>query len=117
MIPKRILGRVARMTSAPLVGAPRGGRQLGRTVRRDVVDGGHGRIVGTVSVEGQPASRCVRLFDARSGRLLRQTWSKGDGHYQFLYIDPTREYFILAHDYIKQFNAVAADDVKPEVMP
>lgn len=112
----KILGGVVRLTRAPLVGAAQGARVLGRTVRRDVVDGGHGRIVGTISIEGQVASRCVRLFDARSGRMLRQTWSAANGHYEFNYIDPARDYFVLAHDHAKQFNAVVADSVKAEAM-
>lgn len=75
---------------------------------------GDGRIEGKISIEGTPAARKVRLFDVLTGLLIAETWSRKDGHYRFDFLDPTREYFVLAHDYVRQFNAVIADWVKPE---
>jgi hypothetical protein len=77
---------------------------------------GYGRIEGKVTVEGTPASRRVRLFDVRTALVIGETWSRQDGRYRFDFLDPSREYFVLAHDHVRQFNAVVADNVKPEVM-
>ncbi len=74
---------------------------------------GYGRIEGKVTIEGTPASRRVRLFDARTALVLGETWSRRDGRYWFDFLDPEREYFVLAHDHVKQFNAVVADNVRP----
>lgn len=75
---------------------------------------GYGRVEGTVTIEGTPVARKVRLFDALTGLLIAETWSRKDGHYHFDFLDPSRDYFVLAHDYVRQFNAVIADWVKPE---
>jgi hypothetical protein len=75
---------------------------------------GDGRVEGSVSIEGEPASRKVRLFDGLTGLLIDETWSAQNGQYRFDFIDPSREYFVLAHDYGRQFNAVIADWVTPE---
>jgi hypothetical protein len=75
---------------------------------------GNGRIEGKISIEGVPASRKVRLFDVLTGLLIAETWSRKDGHYRFDYLDPNRDFFVLTHDYVRQFNAVIADWIKPE---
>lgn len=75
---------------------------------------GNGAITGKVSIEGTPAARKVRLFDVLTGLLVAEAWSRKDGQYRFDFLDPSREYFVLAHDYVRQFNAVIADWVKPE---
>lgn len=75
---------------------------------------GYGRVEGSVTIEGAPAARKVRLFDALTGLLIAETWSRKDGHYRFDFLDPARDYFVLAHDYVRQFNAVIADWIKPE---
>ena len=75
---------------------------------------GNGRVEGKVTIEGAPAARKVRLFDALTGLLIAETWSRKDGHYRFDFLDPSRDYFVLAHDYVRQFNAVIADWIKPE---
>ena len=75
---------------------------------------GDGFIEGKVSIEGTPAARKVRLFDVLTGLLVAQAWSRMDGHYRFDWLDPSRDYFVLAHDHARQFNAVIADGVTPE---
>lgn len=77
---------------------------------------GAGRISGTVSVEGVPASRKVRLFDAMTALLVAETRSGSNGAYRFDFLDLARDYFVLAHDHTGQFNAVIADRVRPEVV-
>lgn len=75
---------------------------------------GYGCITGTVRIEGDPAARKVRLFDALTALVLAETWSAADGTYRFDFLDPERDYFVLAHDHVRQFNAVIADWVRPE---
>ena len=75
---------------------------------------GDGFIAGKVTIEGTPASRKVWLFDARSAVVVAAGWSAKDGAYRFDWLDPTREYFVVAHDHVRQFNAVIADWVRPE---
>jgi hypothetical protein len=73
---------------------------------------GRGRVVGKVSIESTPASRKVRLFDALTGILVAELWSAVNGAYAFNQLDARRDYFVLAHDHIRQFNAVVADFVR-----
>ncbi|QKL50669.1 hypothetical protein HI795_01635 [Ralstonia solanacearum] len=75
---------------------------------------GNGRIEGRVRIEGVPAARRVRLFDALTGLLVAEAWSRSDGFYRFDYLDTGRDFFLLAHDHVRQFNAVIADWVRPE---
>ena len=75
---------------------------------------GRSRIEGKITVEGTPASRRVRLFDALTGLLIAETWSRHDGRYRFDFLDPARNYVVLAHDHLRQFNAVVADGIQPE---
>ncbi|WP_247539116.1 hypothetical protein [Ralstonia pseudosolanacearum] len=75
---------------------------------------GNGRIEGRVSIEGTPAARRVRLFDVLTGLLIAEAWSRKDGFYRFDFLDINRDYFVLAHDHVRQFNAVIADWVRPE---
>jgi len=74
---------------------------------------GSGRIFGTVAVApspGTPVSRRVHLFVARTGRIVRQTWSEADGSYAFTKLTLVPEYWIVvAHDHTKTHNAVIAD--------
>ena len=81
-------------------------------------DGGTGIISGTVTINTIPGSRRVRLFDLKSGRLVREAWSDpATGAYQFVHIDRHRDYFVLVHDHLRIYNAVVADLVTPEPMP
>lgn len=80
---------------------------------------GNGRVEGKVSIEGTPAARKVRLFDVLTGLLIAEAWSRRDGFYRFDFLDTQRDYFVLAHDHVRQFNAVIADWVRaqPTVYP
>jgi hypothetical protein len=83
-----------------------------RPISRSAEFFGRGRVVGKVSIESTPASRKVRLFDALTGILVAELWSAVDGAYAFNQLDARRDYFVLAHDHIRQFNAVVADFVR-----
>jgi hypothetical protein len=78
---------------------------------------GPGRIAGSVAVEGAPAARKVRLFEAVSGVLVRETWSDPlTGAYEFSGIDPANEYVVLVHDHTRTYNALVQDAVAPEAL-
>lgn len=110
----RVLHRCTYTTASPLAGVTPMVRN--QTVFRRPCDfWGLGRIEGTVTIEGIPAARSVRVFDARTGLLVASVWSTKTGQYRIDFLDPTRDYVVLAHDYTHQFNAVIADFVKPEV--
>lgn len=101
----------------PSGSALRAGRSF---YRYDSIDGGRYRIIGTVAIDDSPdipLRRQVRLFDKRTGRLVRETWSaEGTGAYAFEYI-ANRAYFVITHDYVGFYNAVVADGITPELMP
>jgi hypothetical protein len=80
--------------------------------RLDPIDGGTLDIDGIVRIEGSPAARRVRLFEAQSGRLLRETFSAPTGLYRFPNMRSDTEYILLADDHQRVYNAVVADKIK-----
>lgn len=91
-------------------------RIFGAMLRVDMSDGGDRRIAGTVTADGTPAVRRVRLIDQPTGRLLRETWSAPDGSYSFDWIR-AGTMITLAHDHTGQFDPAAKSDLIPEPMP
>lgn len=87
--------------------------------RRDMVDGGGHQIVGTVDEMGVAGAYRVRLFERRTGRCVRETWSAADGSYSFPYLAYRDQgYFAVAFDYgDNPLNAAIADLITPEPMP
>lgn len=129
----RVLQLQTRIASAAINGAPHSqtlnpivsqqvlpytGPSQGRGCRVEISRRGEfwgwGRIAGKITLEGTPASRRVRLFDSLTGLLVDQVWSDTEGRYAFDFLDTRREYFVLSHDYVRQFNAVVADWIVPE---
>lgn len=103
-------------TSWP-VGGP--GRVLLPPVRFDLVDGGASRIAGAVLVDASPdvpVSRRVRLYHAKTGRLVREQWSDAAGLYAFEQI-AAGTYFVVAHDDTLEYNAVIRDRIEAVPMP
>lgn len=80
---------------------------------KNIYQGGAGTIQGTVTIENIPGARQVRLFDKRTGLLVAETWSSPTGQYQFSHIDASREYFVVAHDHLRVYNAVVQDMLTP----
>lgn len=78
----------------------------------DVIDGGDFYVSGIARKESSPGRYRVRLFDKRSGRLIREAWSSDDGAFSFNHI-AYREYFILMHDHLGDSNIAAFDSVFP----
>lgn len=70
---------------------------------------GRATIKGVVTVENVPAARLVRLYLRHSGLLMAETWSAANGEYEFNNVDGAYEYFVVAHDHTRTFNAVVQD--------
>ena len=84
----------------------------------DAFDGGHLAFHGRTFIElangtQQPVGFMrVRLFDDRSGRLVRQTFSDALGNYAFTNL-ASAHYRIDASDPAHQYEGVSADWVVP----
>jgi hypothetical protein len=92
---------------------------LGQVATRyDRYFGGHGTVAGTVTVKGSPntpVSRRVRLYEKRSGMMIRETWSDASGVYAFRYLSMDYTYYVTAFDHTNVNEAVAADNLKASV--
>lgn len=86
----------------------------------DTEFGGNHRIYGIVARKNTPAEaplvRRVRLHRSRDGMLVRETWSKVDGSYEFLNINMNYEYDTIAWDHEMSYRSVVANNLKPEAM-
>jgi hypothetical protein len=87
----------------------------------DTQDGGLYKVVGTVYQKNAPADlpvhRRVVLFDERSSRPIRETWSDPvSGAYSFTGIAGDRKYTAVAYDHSGAFRAVIADGQTAELM-
>ena len=75
--------------------------------RQQLSISGYIKKIGTVF-----ASR-VRLYEKITGRLVADIQADEHGYYEFNGIFPA-EYYIVAHDPSRQFNAVIQDNVVPK---
>ncbi len=86
----------------------------------DTEFGGNGRVYGNVERKNTPANaplvRRVRLIRSRDGTLIRETWSKADGTYEFKGISMNYEYDTVAWDHEMLYRTVVANNLKPEAM-
>lgn len=94
-----------------VVGPPNANGYLQVTGKRDIYFGGGDSIKGVVTVENVPTGgKLVRLFDKASALLVGETVSAaGTGAYEFNGLDGRKEYFVVAHDNIRVYNAVISD--------
>ena len=85
----------------------------------DPIYGGRGYIAGEgegiVSVGGQPAERKILLFERQNFKVIRTQWSKPDGTYRFDFLNPEKEFLMVALDHKKQYEPVSYDFIKPYV--
>lgn len=83
--------------------------------RYDTLDGGVKSIMGDVAIDDSPdipVSRKVRLYEKAGGRLIRETWSKPDGTYEFHGLKD-QKYFLVSHDDRLEYNAAVKDEITP----
>lgn len=78
----------------------------------DTIDGGSYLISGFARKESVPGRYKVRLFEKRTGRLVRQTWSDEDGAFSFPNL-AYKEYFVMMHDHTGSANLSAFDSIFP----
>ena len=87
----------------------------------DYIHGGKGFIPGTVEEKATPnipLRRRVRLHRDVDGLMVRETWSDAvTGAYTFTGINPAYTYHAIAFDYARNYRAVIADNLTPEVAP
>lgn len=112
------------LQAAPSAGAAApysGGLLLALQKSRDYIHGGAGFITGTVEEKATPnvpLRRKVRLHRDVDGMLVRETWSHATtGAYTFTDINPAYTYHAIAFDYARNYRAVIADNLTPEVAP
>lgn len=85
----------------------------------DMAFGGNFRIHGSVTELGVVGRYQVRLYDRKTGILIRKIWSSSAGDYSCDCIDyKANGYFVIAFDHgDNPLNAAIADLVTPEPMP
>lgn len=95
------------------------GRLLCRLSRANAWLGGRFRITGTVTELSIAGAYRVRLYDRKTGTLLKETWSSANGAYTFSSIAAQDNgYFVIAFDHgDNPLNAAIADLITPEPMP
>lgn len=85
----------------------------------DPIYGGRAYIAGDaegiVSVGGQPAERKILIFERQYFKVIRSQWSKPDGTYRFDFLNPDKEFLMVALDHKKQYEPVSYDFIKPFV--
>jgi hypothetical protein len=85
---------------------------------RNAYQGGNGRIAGSVGIKGSPNTpvrRRVRLFDEKSGLLVREVFSDlVTGAYEFMYVSMEHKYTVVTYDYDNNYRAVLADNISAE---
>lgn len=90
-----------------------------KVARRNIYQGGVGRINGTVKEKSLPANvplhRRVCLLEEKTRLLVAETWSDATtGNYVFERIDQTRTYTVMAYDHTGTYRAVVADNIIPD---
>lgn len=75
---------------------------------------GKASIVDRVLIKGVPAMRKVCLYLRATNELIATTWSSDMGDYRFDNLMPNTEYYVLALDYERNYNAVIQDMIRTE---
>ena len=119
-VPVAILG-VQVVASAGAIPSYSGPKLLSLQKSGDYIHGGKGFIAGTVEEKATPnipLRRRVRLHRDVDGMMVRETWSDAvTGAYTFTDINPAYTYHTIAFDYARNYLAVIADNLTPEVAP
>lgn len=68
---------------------------------------------GIVTAGGQPGVANIHVFDAITLLPVAQTRSLSNGRYLVPYLDPSRDYLILARHPQRHYDPVSYDNIKP----
>lgn len=74
----------------------------------------NGVISDKVLIKGLAARRKVCLYRRITNELLTTTWSDHAGNYRFENLDPKAEYYVVALDHERNYNAVIQDMLRAE---
>ena len=75
--------------------------------------GGQGVIQGTLTADAFPINREVRLYESKSGHLVKSTVSSENGFYQFTYLRKNIFYTVVATDYTNEYSDVILSKILP----
>lgn len=93
--------------------------QAQRRFTRDMVFGGDGQFANPpndpITLDGVPYQTRLRVWDERTGILVRETWSAADGTWTIRHLNRDRSYLVVCYD--ATYPALAYDRQTPDVMP
>lgn len=76
-----------------------------------------GAADGIVTVNGQPASRPIYLYEVSNGisimTLIARQTSLLNGRYLFMGLNPSKRYLVMARDHNKEYEPAVFDYVTP----
>lgn len=85
---------------------------------RDMVYGGAGQFNNPpndpITLDSAPYQARLRVFDERSGLLVREAWSAADGTWTIPYLNRNRTYLVVCYD--AAYPAQAYDHQTPDPM-
>ena len=96
------------LTCAPAaISGPAVARLLADAAVWDSADGGSMVVAGTVTLNGVPGARKVRLHTLNNGRLVRETWSHPvTGAYRFERLKD-QPYYVWSEDHVRTYDPVS----------
>ena len=107
------LSCTATLEPAPLrcapaaISGPAVARLLADAVVWDSADGGSMVVAGTVTLNGVPGARKVRLHTLNNGRLVRESWSDPiTGAYRFERLKD-QPYYVWSEDHMRVYDPVS----------
>lgn len=72
------------------------------------------RIFDRVLIKGVPSKRKVCLYHRSTNELIATAWSDVAGNYHFDNLRPNTEYYVLALDHERNYNAVIQDMIRTD---
>lgn len=85
-----------------------------QSARQDYAEvnyGGSGSVSGTIKIGTVAVKRRVRLYEARTGILIREIWSASDGAYSFPSMSLGVKYTVTSTDFTDSYNDVIAANI------
>lgn len=92
--------------------------QSKRRIHINLIYGGNGQFSNPpndpITLNGRPYQTRLRVFEERSGRLVREAWSAADGTWTISDINPDYKYLIVCYD--AEYPALCYDNQTPDPM-